>query len=136
MRTAIPKPVNSKYIRILTFTHVLPPRRVQHILTLSSKYFSPFPHGTCSLSDSNEYLDADEVYHPLLHSSIEECDWLRNSLTRIAGEDRTITYHGAPFQDAHPHPCRRIRTTYLTHSRTSLDTITVLFTRRYWGHLS
>jgi len=36
-----------------------------HVLfTLSSECFSPFPHGTCSLSVSHPYLALDEVYHP------------------------------------------------------------------------
>ena len=34
-------------------------------LTLSSKFFATFPHGTCSLSVSWSYLALDEVYHPL-----------------------------------------------------------------------
>ena len=34
-------------------------------LTLSSKCFSTFPHGTCSLSVSRPYLALDGVYHPL-----------------------------------------------------------------------
>ncbi|ELT87650.1 hypothetical protein CAPTEDRAFT_96808, partial [Capitella teleta] len=33
--------------------------------TLSSKFFSTFPHGTCSLSDLPWYLALDGVYHPL-----------------------------------------------------------------------
>ena len=32
--------------------------------TLFSKYFSSFPHGTCSLSVSCPYLALDEIYHP------------------------------------------------------------------------
>jgi len=36
-----------------------------YCLTLFSKSFSPFPHGTCSLSVSCQYLALDEVYHPL-----------------------------------------------------------------------
>ena len=36
-----------------------------HCLTLSSKCFSAFPHGTCSLSDSCQYLALDGIYHPL-----------------------------------------------------------------------
>jgi len=36
-----------------------------HVLfTLSSEYFSSFPHGTCSLSVSHPYLALDEIYHP------------------------------------------------------------------------
>ena len=33
-------------------------------LTLFSKCFSSFPHGTCSLSVSCLYLALDEIYHP------------------------------------------------------------------------
>ena len=32
-------------------------------ITLFSKYFASFPHGTCSLSDSRRYLALDEIYH-------------------------------------------------------------------------
>ena len=35
-----------------------------YFLTLFSKSFSPFPHGTCSLSVSGPYLALDGVYHP------------------------------------------------------------------------
>ena len=35
-----------------------------HCLTLFSKFFSSFPHGTCSLSVSRHYLALDETYHP------------------------------------------------------------------------
>ena len=35
-----------------------------YFLTLFSKSFSPFPHGSCSLSVSCPYLPLDEVYHP------------------------------------------------------------------------
>jgi hypothetical protein len=34
-------------------------------LTLFSKFFSSFPHGTCSLSVSYQYLALDGIYHPL-----------------------------------------------------------------------
>lgn len=36
-----------------------------HCLTLFSKFFASFPHGTCTLSVSCQYLALDEVYHPL-----------------------------------------------------------------------
>jgi hypothetical protein len=35
-----------------------------YCLTLFSKFFSSFPHGTCSLSVSRWYLALDEIYHP------------------------------------------------------------------------
>ena len=35
-----------------------------YYLTLFSKFFSSFPHGTCSLSVSRRYLALDGIYHP------------------------------------------------------------------------
>ena len=35
-----------------------------YCLTLFPKCFSSFPHGTCSLSVSRQYLALDETYHP------------------------------------------------------------------------
>ena len=37
----------------------------RYYLTLFSKFFSSFPHGTCSLSVSHQYLALDGIYHPL-----------------------------------------------------------------------
>mmetsp|Transcript_35197 Transcript_35197/g.56914 ORF Transcript_35197/g.56914 Transcript_35197/m.56914 type:complete len:128 (-) Transcript_35197:1893-2276(-) len=37
----------------------------KHFLTLFSKFFASFPHGTCSLSVSRPYLALDGIYHQL-----------------------------------------------------------------------
>ena len=37
----------------------------KHSLTLFSKFFASFPHGTCSLSVMSQYLALDGIYHPL-----------------------------------------------------------------------
>ena len=37
----------------------------RYSLTLFSKFFSSFPHGTCILSVSHQYLALDGIYHPL-----------------------------------------------------------------------
>src|SRR5436305_15280259 len=42
----------------------LPVNNFKYYLTLFSKFFSSFPHGTCSLSVSRHYLALDETYHP------------------------------------------------------------------------
>ncbi len=42
-----------------------PVSNFKHYLTLFSKFFSSFPHGTCSLSVSRRYLALDEIYHPI-----------------------------------------------------------------------
>ena len=46
-------------------SHAFPPNNFKHFLTLFSKFFSSFPHGTCSLSVSHQYLALDGTYHPL-----------------------------------------------------------------------
>ena len=42
-----------------------PPAGFKHSLTLFSKFFASFPHGTCSLSVMSQYLALDGIYHPL-----------------------------------------------------------------------
>ncbi|KAL0293732.1 UNVERIFIED_CONTAM: hypothetical protein Sradi_6921700 [Sesamum radiatum] len=42
-----------------------PPDNFLHSVTLSSKFFSSFPRGICSLSVSCPYLALDEIYHPI-----------------------------------------------------------------------
>ena len=37
----------------------------RYSLTLFSKFFASFPHGTCSLSVSHQYLALDGIYHLL-----------------------------------------------------------------------
>ena len=44
--------------------HCFPFSNFKHFLTLFSKFFSSFPHGTCSLSVSRRYLALDGIYHP------------------------------------------------------------------------
>ena len=48
-----------------TSSNSFPFNNFTYCLTLFSKFFSSFPHGTCSLSVSRRYLALDEVYHPL-----------------------------------------------------------------------
>ena len=42
-----------------------PLNNFKYFLTLFSKFFSSFPHGTCSLSVSRQYLALDGIYHRL-----------------------------------------------------------------------
>ena len=56
-----------KYIRIESFSTSVarfPLYPFKYFFTLFSKFFSSFPHGTCSLSVSRQYLALDETYHP------------------------------------------------------------------------
>ena len=49
----------------MTGFQCLPLSNFKYFLTLFSKFFSSFPHGTCSLSVSRQYLALDEIYHPI-----------------------------------------------------------------------
>ena len=49
----------------MTGCHRFPLNNFKYFLTLFSKFFSSFPHGTCSLSVSRRYLALDEIYHPI-----------------------------------------------------------------------
>ena len=42
-----------------------PLNNFKHFLTLFSKFFSSFPHGTCSLSVSRQYSALDGIYHQI-----------------------------------------------------------------------
>ena len=55
---------------------------ISGILTLLSKCFSTFPHGTCSLSVSDAYLAADGGYH-------QTCALLPKSVTQMKTEGQT-----------------------------------------------
>src|SRR5688500_15717295 len=48
----------------ITSFQCFPLSNFKYFLTLFSKFFSSFPHGTCSLSVSRLYLALDETYHP------------------------------------------------------------------------
>lgn len=59
-------PVSSAYDRAAPAASIrFPLNNFKHFLTLFSKFFSPFPRGTCSLSVSRRCLALDGIYHPL-----------------------------------------------------------------------
>ena len=77
----------STFVRILGINLVttnwfrtLPSQRLQVLLTLFSKCFSPFPHGTCSLLGSGEYLALAGSYHPLRTSIPKSTTPLRSTV--------------------------------------------------------
>ena len=63
----------------------------KYFLTLFSKFFSSFPHGTCSLSVSRQYLALDGIYHPLQAA-------IPSSPTR---QERIVRPSSATAQDSH-----------------------------------
>ena len=64
-----------------------PLNNFKHFLTLFSKFFSSFPHGTCSLSVSRQYLALDGIYH-LLWAAFPNNPTLRKRLVERLGARR------------------------------------------------
>ncbi|KAH9523293.1 Protein tar1 [Bulinus truncatus] len=102
-------------------------------------FFSTFPHGTCSLSDSCLYLALDGVYHPLWAafpnnptpetlSAAQRST--RKGLTPTLGE-APIRRTSAPARAADGVPY-----TTVPASVTLGDSVlgSFRFTRRYWGN--
>ena len=82
--------------------HSLHFQQFQALLTLFSKSFSPFPHGTCLLSVSNQYLALDEIYHPICapiprNVTLRTCP-VHEGLQMTNG---TLTLIDALFQEAY-----------------------------------
>ena len=70
-----------------------------YCLTLFSKFFSSFPHGTCSLSVSCPYLALDEIYHPFW-AAFPNNPTLRRHLNQHppCPQNGTLTLSGVLFQ--------------------------------------
>ena len=64
-----------------TGLHHFPFSNFKHSLTLFSKFFASFPHGTCSLSVSRQYLALDGIYHPL-QAALPSSPTLREHIVR------------------------------------------------------
>src|SRR4051794_39438577 len=83
----------------------LPVNNFKYYLTLFSKFFSSFPHGTCSLSVSRRYLALDELYHPI-SAALPSNATLGTYLVRteIQPKDGILTLYDAPFQGTFSRP--------------------------------
>ena len=79
--------------------HRFPFSNFMHFLTLFSKFFSPFPHGTCSLSVSRLYLALDEIYHPF-RAAIPNSPtrWRHIVHSRLQAQNGVLTLFDALFQ--------------------------------------
>ena len=72
-----------------------------YCLTLFPKFFSSFPHGTCSLSVSRQYLALDGVYHPFraaFPNNSTLWEHTTNALV-VHVKDGILTLCDAPFQE-------------------------------------
>jgi hypothetical protein len=82
--------------------HSLPFQQFQALLTLFSKSFSPFPHGTCLLSVSSQYLALDEIYHPIYAPVPRNATLRRHAVHRgLQMKHRILTHVDALFQEAY-----------------------------------
>ena len=70
-----------------------------HVLfTFFSKFFSSFPHGTCSLSVSREYLGLDGIYHPF-SAAVPSNTTLCANLCLLASQSHgATTLYGAVYE--------------------------------------
>jgi hypothetical protein len=82
-----------------------PPNNFKYFLTLFSKFFSSFPHGTCSLSVSRQYLALGGIYH-LIWAALPSDPTLRRRLVeRLAARaDGVLTLFDTPFQGTWARP--------------------------------
>ena len=84
-------------MKLTGFLH-FPLSNFKYLLTLSSKNFSSFPHGTCSLSVYCLYLALGEVYLPF-RAGIPTYSTLRTGSVRseLSVKDGIFTLYDAPF---------------------------------------
>jgi hypothetical protein len=71
-------------------------------LTLFSKFFASFPHGTCSLSVSHPYLALDGIYHPFELQSQATRLVEHEPYDSVRGTDGIVTLSDALFQGTSP----------------------------------
>ena len=68
-------------------------------LTFFSKFFSSFPHGTCSLSVSRWYLALDEIYHQFWAAfPSNSTRWTLSVRNRHQVKDGILTLYDTLFQ--------------------------------------
>jgi hypothetical protein len=70
----------------------------RYYFTLFSKFFSSFPHGTCSLSVSHQYLALDGIYHPLRAAVPNNSTRWKQKTLKLMNINGAVTLHGASFQ--------------------------------------
>ena len=91
----------------------LPFSNFRYSLTLFSKFFASFPHGTCALLVSHQYLVLDGIYHQLwaaIPSNSTRWEYLLKLKTQ--GMNGSVTHYAALFQGTYP---------WVTTDGTSID---------------
>ena len=69
----------------------------RYSLTLFSKFFSSFPHGTCSLSVSHQYLALDGIYHPIWAAIPNNSTRWRHEYSQISQARTGVSPSQLPF---------------------------------------
>ena len=77
---------------------------ISSLLTLFSKFFSPFLRSTCSLSVSHKYLALEEVYLPFRAAIPNNPTLRKNSLNLDKAKNGIITLYDALFQETYAKP--------------------------------
>ena len=129
---------NGKVATSNTSFQLFPLNKFKYFLTLFSKFFSSFPHGTCSLSVSRQYLALDEIYHPIRTALPSNPTlWTYVESGELSVSDGIVTLSDNLFQGT----CTDVTTDSLsrdynsTYKSTSiLNLSSSRFTRRYWGN--
>jgi len=110
---------------------------ISSLLTLFSKFFSPFLRSTCSLSVSQKYLALEEVYLPI-RAAIPNNPTLRvPSYDRVVAKDWAITIYGVLFQGTYATtvPSENLYRLQFQPSAGRITNLSFsLFTRSYWGY--
>ena len=71
----------------------------RYSLTLFSKFFASFPHGTCTLSVSHQYLALDGIYHPIWAAiPSNPTHWNHILWLLILDKNGSVTLNAALFQ--------------------------------------
>ena len=93
-------------IKLGTGFHRLPFSNFRYFLTLFSKFFASFPHGTCALSVSHRYLALYGIYHTIWAA-------IPSNSTRW----RHIQWHKNTRQEREYHPLSCLLPKDLVHSQ-------------------
>ena len=91
-------PLLVRHLAKLRWCYALYSQQIQALLTLFTKNFSTFPHGTCLLSVSTTCLLFDEDYHPLdapipKNATLQRC----TEHKEFHPPGRTLTHDSACF---------------------------------------
>ena len=137
------KPGKEKEAKLASYTNNYPFTTsfstVSSLLTLFSKFFSPFLRSTCSLSVSHKYLALEEVYLPFRAAIPNNPTLRKHSLDPWVANYGVFTLYDVLFQETYAiHiPSEYLsRLQFLNFVPRIFNVSFCLFTRRYWGNPS